>query len=153
VLVAAGCVCALAGIVIGAPTLRLKSDYLALVTLGFGEIIPQIFLNAETFTNGAKGIAPLDNVSPLPFGPASISIGKATIAISKPLGPFDVTAKYVLFVIVAAFCVCSLRIREDAGTRLAGDPRGRAGGADDGRPAMRTKLAACVGAFMGGWAA
>ena len=42
---------------------RLKSDYLALVTLGFCEIIPQVFLNAETITNGAKGIAPLDNIA------------------------------------------------------------------------------------------
>ena len=47
VLIRAGCICALAGIIIGAPTLRLKSDYLALVTLGFGEIIPQVFLNGE----------------------------------------------------------------------------------------------------------
>lgn len=153
VLVAAGCVCALAGIVIGAPTLRLKSDYLALVTLGFGEIIPQIFLNAETFTNGAKGIAPLDNVSPLPFGPASISLGKATIAISKPLGPFDVTAKYVLFVIVAAFCVfVSLRIREGRlGRAWLAIREDELAASMMGVPLMRTKLAAyAVGAFMGG---
>ena len=125
VLVLAGCICAGAGIIIGAPTLRLKSDYLALVTLGFGEIIPQIFLNAETLTNGAKGIAPLDPVSVLPFGPATITVAGAKLAISKPLGPFDVTAKYVMFVIVAASMM--------------------------GVPLMRTKLAAyAVGAFMGG---
>ena len=39
VLIIAGLVCAFMGIIIGAPTLRLKSDYLAIVTLGFGEII------------------------------------------------------------------------------------------------------------------
>ena len=41
VLIIGGAICAFFGVVIGAPTLRLKSDYLALVTLGFGEIIPQ----------------------------------------------------------------------------------------------------------------
>jgi len=61
VLVIGGFVCALFGVLIGAPTLRLKSDYLALVTLGFGEIIPQVFFNGEDFfgyniSNGTKGI-------------------------------------------------------------------------------------------------
>ena len=153
VLVAAGCLCALSGIVIGAPTLRLKSDYLALVTLGFGEIIPQIFLNAETFTNGAKGIAPLDNVSPLPFGPSSVQVAGATIKISAPLGPFDVSAKYVLFVIVAAFCVfVSLRIREGRlGRAWLAIREDELAASMMGVPLMRTKLAAyAVGAFMGG---
>jgi len=36
---------ALFGIILGAPTLRLRGDYLAIVTLGFGEIVPQIFQN------------------------------------------------------------------------------------------------------------
>ncbi len=44
-----------AGIIIGAPTLRLRSDYLAIVTLGFGEIV-QITANNLSFTGGASGI-------------------------------------------------------------------------------------------------
>jgi branched-chain amino acid transport system permease protein len=158
VLVIAGCICAGAGIIIGAPTLRLKSDYLALVTLGFGEIIPQIFLNAEdihgfNLSNGAKGIAPLDNISLVPFGPASIAIGKSTLAISKPLGPFDVTAKYVAFVLVAAFCVfVSLRIREGRlGRAWLAIREDELAASMMGVPLMRSKLAAyAVGAFMGG---
>src|SRR5919202_6516958 len=56
--------CALWGVIIGAPTLRLKSDYLALVTLGFGEIIPEVFRNGENIngfnlSNGSKGITPI----------------------------------------------------------------------------------------------
>ncbi|NDH13377.1 MAG: branched-chain amino acid ABC transporter permease, partial [Actinobacteria bacterium] len=47
VLLIGGLVCAFFGILIGAPTLRLKSDYLAIVTLGFGEIIPQVFFNGD----------------------------------------------------------------------------------------------------------
>ena len=37
---------------LGAPTLRLRGDYLAIVTLGFGEIVPVVFLNADTCTRG-----------------------------------------------------------------------------------------------------
>ena len=48
VLVLAGCFTALVGIAIGPPTLRLRGDYLAIVTLGFGEIIPQCVRNADS---------------------------------------------------------------------------------------------------------
>jgi ABC-type branched-subunit amino acid transport system permease subunit len=49
-------VAAVFGLLLGAPTLRLRGDYLAIVTLGFGEIVPIVFLNAETYTNGPNGI-------------------------------------------------------------------------------------------------
>ena len=68
VIIIAGLVAALAGVVIGAPTLRLKSDYLALVTLGFGEILPEVFRNGDelpgglNLTNGTRGIGPVDQV-------------------------------------------------------------------------------------------
>ena len=44
------------GVLLGAPTLRLRGDYLAIVTLGFGEIVPIIFLNADKYTEGTNGI-------------------------------------------------------------------------------------------------
>ncbi|HLW47293.1 MAG TPA: branched-chain amino acid ABC transporter ATP-binding protein/permease [bacterium] len=44
------------GILFGAPTLRLKGDYLAIVTLGFGEIVPIIVRNEQKLTNGAMGL-------------------------------------------------------------------------------------------------
>ena len=46
----------LAGVLLGAPTLRLRGDYLAIVTLGFGEIIQIVANNADHYTNGAQGI-------------------------------------------------------------------------------------------------
>jgi branched-chain amino acid transport system permease protein len=46
----------IAGMVLGAPTLRLRGDYLAIVTLGFGEIVPIVFRNAIDLTNGEKGM-------------------------------------------------------------------------------------------------
>jgi len=59
----ASCIAGLFGILLGAPTLRLRGDYLAIVTLGFGEIVPQTFLNLSQFTNGPNGISPLDQPS------------------------------------------------------------------------------------------
>jgi branched-chain amino acid transport system permease protein len=44
------------GVLFGAPTLRLKGDYLAIVTLGFGEIVPIVARNTPYLTNGAQGL-------------------------------------------------------------------------------------------------
>ena len=52
----AGLLCAGFGILFGAPTLRLRGDYLAIVTLGFGEIVPIVLRNASGITNGAQGL-------------------------------------------------------------------------------------------------
>jgi branched-chain amino acid transport system permease protein len=52
-------VAALFGVVLGAPTLRLRGDYLAIVTLGFGEIVPRVVLNMEQWTQGSKGMNPI----------------------------------------------------------------------------------------------
>jgi branched-chain amino acid transport system permease protein len=73
VLVAAVIVCAIAGTIIGIPTLRLRGDYIAIVTLAFGEIIrlfaengDQIAIGEYKLTNGKQGITPVDRVD-LPF--------------------------------------------------------------------------------------
>ncbi len=47
---------ALFGVLFGAPTLRLRGDYLAIVTLGFGEIVPIVARNMPSVTNGAMGL-------------------------------------------------------------------------------------------------
>ncbi len=144
VLVMAGSICAFFGILIGAPTLRLKSDYLAIVTLGFGEIIPQIFTNGEdingfNLSNGTKGITPLDPISVVPG--------------SAALGPFDLGTKFLLFSIVTAFAVfVSLRIREGRlGRAWLAIREDELAASMMGVPLMRSKLYAyAVGAFMGG---
>lgn len=56
----AAVIAALFGVILGAPTLRLRGDYLAIVTLGFGEIVPTVFLNAEPITGGTNGISGVD---------------------------------------------------------------------------------------------
>jgi branched-chain amino acid transport system permease protein len=60
VLFLASGIAAVFGILLGAPTLRLRGDYLAIVTLGFGEIVPQTFLNLTQWTGGPNGIGSLD---------------------------------------------------------------------------------------------
>ncbi len=57
VLPIAGLLAALWGIILGFPVLRLRGDYLAIVTLAFGEIIRVVLLNWYEFTNGPNGIA------------------------------------------------------------------------------------------------
>ncbi len=47
---------ALAGLILGTPTLRLRGDYLAIVTLGFGEIIRLLADNLQDITNGSRGL-------------------------------------------------------------------------------------------------
>ncbi|MEO6913106.1 MAG: ABC transporter ATP-binding protein [Candidatus Baltobacteraceae bacterium] len=56
----AAAIAAIFGILLGAPTLRLRGDYLAIVTLGFGEIVPQVFQNLTKYTGGPSGISGLD---------------------------------------------------------------------------------------------
>lgn len=52
-----GCAAAATGLLVGMPTLRLRGDYLAIVTLGFGEIIRIIILNTDA-VGGARGFSP-----------------------------------------------------------------------------------------------
>jgi len=67
---------ALFGVLLGFPILRLRGDYLAIVTLGFGSIAKIVIENWEELTNGAKGIAGIDR--PGLFG-IEMSIGGATV--------------------------------------------------------------------------
>ena len=52
-------VAALFGVLLGAPTLRLRGDYLAIVTLGFGEIVPLVIKNTPDITKGTQGMNPI----------------------------------------------------------------------------------------------
>jgi branched-chain amino acid transport system permease protein len=64
-------ICATAGAIIGLPTLRLRGDYIAIVTLAFGEIIGRVFANGDAITvfgdnklsNGRQSIAPIDQIN------------------------------------------------------------------------------------------
>ncbi len=62
-LIVAALVAAFFGVLLGAPTLRLRGDYLAIVTLGFGEIVPIVFLEMDQYTNGTNGIVGVNSPS------------------------------------------------------------------------------------------
>ena len=89
------------GVLLGAPTLRLRGDYLAIVTLGFGEII-RVFLNnldhPVNITNGPKGLNQIDSLSffGLNLG-KKISIGDFEVA--------SVSLYYYLFLALVLFSV------------------------------------------------
>src|SRR6195952_5015065 len=90
-----------AGVMLGAPTLKLRGDYLAIVTLGFGEIV-RVFMNnldaPVNITNGPKGIASIDdmNIFGLDLGKTHELFG---FAIPK------VTNYYFLFLVLVLFAV------------------------------------------------
>lgn len=71
-LVIGALVAAVFGVMLGAPTLRLRGDYLAIVTLGFGEIVPVVALNADTYTRGTNGIVGL--AQPSAYGLFGVSL-------------------------------------------------------------------------------
>jgi branched-chain amino acid transport system permease protein len=74
--IAAIIICAIAGIIIGLPTLRLRGDYIAIVTLAFGEIIGRVFANGDevkifgdnAISNGRQSISPIDQINLPIFG-------------------------------------------------------------------------------------
>ncbi len=92
----------LAGITLGAPTLKLRGDYLAIVTLGFGEII-RVFMNnldrPLNITNGPKGLQQIDPIRM--FG--LIDFGKPGSLFGMEIS--SVTKYYYLFLVLVIFSV------------------------------------------------
>jgi branched-chain amino acid transport system permease protein len=100
---------ALFGVLLGFPVLRLRGDYLAIVTLGFGEII-RIFLNnlnsPINFTNGPQGINKID---PVQIG--GISFGK-TLDLGFVSLPSVQLYYYLFLVLTVAVVVISIRLQD-----------------------------------------
>jgi branched-chain amino acid transport system permease protein len=101
-------VAALFGVLIGAPTLKLRGDYLAIVTLGFGEIV-RIFLNnlsrPVNITNGPQGIARIDplRLDGIDFSKTDIFLG---LVFSGPIKYY-----YLLLVVLLAVVFVCLRLQ------------------------------------------
>ena len=101
-------VAALFGVLIGAPTLKLRGDYLAIVTLGFGEIV-RIFLNnlsqPVNITNGPQGIARID-----PFRLGGIDFSKSEtflgLVFSGPIKYY-----YLLLAVLLAVIFVNVRLQ------------------------------------------
>jgi ABC-type branched-subunit amino acid transport system permease subunit len=97
-------IAAAAGALLGAPTLRLRGDYLAIVTLGFGEIVPRIFRNLPQWTGGINAVGNIDQpVLPVWLnGPwAGLPFG----FVRNLSFSFDPVAYYVLIIVLVAVSV------------------------------------------------
>ncbi len=83
-----GLIAAGLSLLIGYPVLRLKSDYLAIATLGFSEIIRIVFTQMQTITNGALGINRIPGITTMwvPFGAAAVCIGIMVLLIHSSYG-------------------------------------------------------------------
>ena len=96
-------VAAASGAILGFPTLRLRGDYLAIVTLGFGEIVPRIFRNLDQWTGGVNAIGGIDPPT-LPIcitGPWSFGNDLAIkTGVDCSFSTSDPTAYYVLMLIL-----------------------------------------------------
>ncbi len=94
----------LAGVLLGAPTLRLRGDYLAIVTLGFGEII-RVFLNnldhPVNITNGPKGVGPIDSMHIFGF-----DFGKRHEIFGYDIPPVINYYFLFLFLVVISVLIC-----------------------------------------------
>jgi len=86
-LLVGGVSAALAGLAVGVPTLRLRGDYLAIVTLGFGEIIRVIFQTSEPFgaATGLTGIAKLTNFG-WAWGLAAVTVYVVACLVNSTYG-------------------------------------------------------------------
>jgi len=91
---AAGIMAAFWGVILGFPVLRLRGDYLAIVTLAFGEIIRLVLINWREVTNGSAGVSGIPKVSF--FGLMSFNVSDPNY-ISKVLGIAQSGAYYKIF--------------------------------------------------------
>jgi branched-chain amino acid transport system permease protein len=93
------------GIIIGSPTLRLRGDYLAIVTLAFGEIIPTAVRNLRELTNGSQGMVPLGKPN---FGAVealfALEPGRLAVGVNPNFW------YYVIILLVALVLFASLRL-------------------------------------------
>ena len=100
VLVVAPMVAAIFGILLGAPTLRLRGDYLAIVTLGFGEIVRITLNNLDPITRGPNGISSI----PDPV------IGGWSIGNGFTFAGFEISGNAVYFYLLLALIALTLSV-------------------------------------------
>jgi branched-chain amino acid transport system permease protein len=147
IFVAAAIVCAIAGMLIGLPTLRLRGDYIAIVTLAFGEIVYRFALNGDEIkfgnqqlTNGSQGITPVD---PVNFG------------IGDPFNQLNLRPWYwTILGMVCLVLFVNFRLRDSRqGRAWIAIREDEVAAASMGVPLVKTKLLAyATGAAFGGMA-
>jgi branched-chain amino acid transport system permease protein len=147
VMVAALIITGIAGMLIGLPTLRLRGDYIAIVTLAFGEIVYRFAVNGDEIsiasgyhlTNGRQAISPIDSID-LP--------GMASFDSAISLRPYF----WFVLVLVALVLLVNFRLRDSRqGRAWIAIREDEVAAASMGVPLVKTKLMAyATGAAFGG---
>jgi ABC-type branched-subunit amino acid transport system permease subunit len=134
-------IAALWGLLLGAPTLRLRGDYLAIVTLGFGEIIPLPFKYLDKITGGTNGLV---GISP----PATPCIGSYCLDWSASKVPYY----YLILALIALSIFVNTRLRDSRlGRAWVAMREDEIAASSSGINLVRTKLFAfAAGAFFSG---
>ncbi|MFZ0043875.1 MAG: branched-chain amino acid ABC transporter permease [Solirubrobacteraceae bacterium] len=148
ILILAAAICAIAGMLIGLPTLRLRGDYIAIVTLAFGEIIGTVAVNGQsvhlgggqTLTAGQLGISAVD-------APSFPGVGVFGLLNLRPW-------YWLIFVILMLVLFVNLRLRDSRlGRAWVALREDEVAAISMGIPSVRTKLSAyAIGAMFGGMA-
>jgi branched-chain amino acid transport system permease protein len=155
VLLMAGIATAIIGVLIGLPTLRLRGDYLAIVTPGFGEIMPQVARNGDhlfgtgfNLTNGTGGITPIDGPGFGNWADKHLHLPANYLNATN----FDSLYFWTAIVLVLITVFCSMRLRDSrVGRAWIAIREDETAAAAMGIPLMRTKTwAYATGAFFGG---
>ena len=141
ILIAALAVAVIAGIVLGSPTLRLRGDYLAIVTLGFGEIIRISANNLDSVTGGPRGVRNIPHPI-LDVGPINVEWGTL----------ID-TNYYFLFLALVVVWIVAIHLLDNSriGRAWVAIREDEVAAAAMGVPVVRMKLAAfAIGACTAG---
>jgi ABC-type branched-subunit amino acid transport system permease subunit len=143
------------GAVLGFPTLRLRGDYLAIVTLGFGEIVPQLFYNFDQWTGGINAISNIDQPT-LPYWITGPWAGNQVIQVvsnfSFAYDPIAFYALIVILIIIAVILVSNLH-RSRLGRAWMAIREDEVAAAAMGINTVTTKLLAfAIGASFSGFA-
>jgi branched-chain amino acid transport system permease protein len=99
-------VAGLFGVVVGAPTLRLRGDYLAIVTLGFGEIFRIVAINWPELTRGPNGIAGIPDLAMFGF-----NFGRPHEALGVPL-PYQANYYFLDIVLIVVVMIIFARLND-----------------------------------------
>jgi branched-chain amino acid transport system permease protein len=133
-------IAAIAGVLLGGPTLRLRGDYLAIVTLGFGEIVQKVANNADGLTNGSRGA----------FGVPKLSIHVGPVNYDWGIDPLPYYYLLLGLVIVVMLAFSALE-RSRIGRGLAAIREDEVAAEATGVPTLRYKLLAfAIGASTSG---
>jgi ABC-type branched-subunit amino acid transport system permease subunit len=136
-------IAALWGVLLGAPTLRLRGDYLAIVTLGFGEIIPLFFQNLDKYTKGTNGISGIYH----PLSPCTSWFPCLDWSSYNPVPYY-----YLILALIALSILANLRLRDSRlGRAWIAIREDEIAASSSGINLVKTKLFAfAAGAFFAG---